>query len=121
MLKNIFYALRYAGVCKLLVSLVLCMQSFGLQAKHVYAIVANDNRTGFTHAACKSAVQQFEKDGHSVDTLDLYDHKKEVPFFEHSRDYLESFPLYLDNKARFLKADVLLLVFPIYWYDVPAI
>lgn len=92
-----------------------------LWAKHVYAIVANDNRVGFSHAAFKMATQQFEHDGHIVDRLDLYEHKNEIPFFEHSRTYLENFPFYQDNKERFLKADVLLLVFPVYWYSVPAI
>ncbi len=34
---------------------------------------------------------------------------------------MESHPFYLENKERFLEADALLLVFPLFWYSVPGI
>ena len=34
---------------------------------------------------------------------------------------MESHPFYLENKERFLNADQLLMVFPLFWYSVPGI
>lgn len=87
----------------------------------LYAIFANDNTTGITYKAFKQAIQSFENKGYEIDELNLYDREKDIPFFHHDRQYMESHPFYLENQKRFLEADALLLVFPLYWYSVPAI
>lgn len=87
----------------------------------VYAIFANDNRNGTTHKLFLQAVDTLKTQGHAVDILNLYDRESEIPFFRHDRAEMESHPFYLENKERFLKADALLLVFPLFWYSVPGI
>lgn len=94
---------------------------FSSHHKNVYAIFANDNTKGNTQGFFNAATAQLTADGHTVDILNLYDRVAEIPFFKHKRSYLESYPFYLENKDRFLKSDVLLIVFPVYWYSVPAI
>ncbi len=87
----------------------------------VYAIFANDNNSGTTYKLFKQAIDSLQATNHEIDTLHLYDKKLEIPFFHHDRAHLESFQFYQENKQRFLSADALLLVFPLYWYSVPAI
>ncbi len=87
----------------------------------VYAIFANDNITGTTYKIFSHAVETLKDQGHEVDILDLYEREKEIPFFRHDRALMESHPFYLENKQRFMQADALLIVFPLFWYCVPAI
>ena len=87
----------------------------------VYAIFANDNTNGTTHKLFLQAVNTLQAQGHQVDILNLYDRESEIPFFRHDRSEMESHPFYLENQQRFLQADALLLVFPLYWYSVPGI
>lgn len=87
----------------------------------IYAIFANDNKKGITFQLFQEAVTTLQEQGHEVDTLHLYDRENEIPFFRHDRSYMESHPFYLENKSRFLNADSLLLVFPLFWYSVPGI
>lgn len=87
----------------------------------VYAIFANDKINGITHKLFLQAVQTFQSSANQVDILNLYDREKELPFFKHDRKFMESHPFYLENKQRFLQADALLLVFPLFWYSVPGI
>ena len=87
----------------------------------VYAIFANDNTKGTTHKLFSQAVASLKEDGHDVDILDLYQREHDIPFFRHDRTYMESQPFYIENKERFLKADTLLIVFPLFWYSVPGI
>lgn len=87
----------------------------------VYAIFANDNTKGTTHKLFTQAVTALQELGHDVDILNLYDREKEIPFFRHDRAHMENHPFYLENKARFLQADALLMVFPLFWYSVPGI
>lgn len=87
----------------------------------VYAIFANDNTKGTTQKLFNQATDTLTALGHTIDVLNLYDRKSEIPFFYHDRALMESHPFYLENKKRFLEADAILLVFPLYWYSVPAI
>ncbi len=87
----------------------------------LYAIFANDNTTGTTFKLFKQAIETFQAKGYQIDELNLYDKEKEIPFFHHDRNYMESHPFYIENKERFMDADALLLVFPMYWYSVPGI
>lgn len=87
----------------------------------VYAIFANDNTNGTTHKLFTQAVNSLKEQGDQVDVLNLYDRETEIPFFRHKREEMERHPFYLENKERFLQADTLLLVFPLFWYSVPGI
>ncbi|MBP6892151.1 NAD(P)H-dependent oxidoreductase [Candidatus Babeliales bacterium] len=87
----------------------------------VYAIFANDNVQGTTQKLFNQATKTLAALSHEIDILNLYDRKFEIPFFYHDQTFMESHPFYLENKKRFLEADALLLVFPLYWYSVPAI
>lgn len=87
----------------------------------VYAIFANDNTKGTTQRLFNQAIDALKTDGNEIDILNLYDRKSEIPFFHHDRAFMESHPFYMENKQRFLDAEALLLVFPLYWYSVPAI
>lgn len=91
------------------------------KSQHVYAVFANDNVKGLSHKLFTDAVAELKHQGHSVDEMYLYDHAKDIPFFEHGKDIMESNAFYMDNQKRFLKADTLLIVFPMYWYSMPAI
>lgn len=87
----------------------------------VYAIFANDNTKGTTHKIFVHGVETLKNIGHEIDILDLYDREHDIPFYRHDRGYMESHPFYIENKERFLQADTLLIVFPLYWYSVPGI
>ncbi|MBP7854330.1 NAD(P)H-dependent oxidoreductase [Candidatus Babeliales bacterium] len=87
----------------------------------IYAIFANDNQQGTTYQLFNKAIEALTELGHEIDILNLYEREKEIPFFKHDRAYMESHPFYLENKDRFLQADQLLMVFPLFWYSVPGI
>lgn len=87
----------------------------------VYAIFANDNTKGTTHKIFSHAVEALKDTGHDIDILDLYQREHDLPFFRHDRAHMENQPFYIENKERFLQADTLLIVFPLFWYSVPGI
>ncbi|MBP9765095.1 NAD(P)H-dependent oxidoreductase [Candidatus Babeliales bacterium] len=87
----------------------------------LYAIFANDKLNGTTHQLFEQATNCFKNMGYNIDSLNLYDREEDIPFFRHNRQHMENHPFYLENQQRFLQADTLLLVFPLFWYSVPAI
>ena len=88
---------------------------------HVYAVFANDNVKGLSHKLFKDATTELKEQGHIVDEVSLYDHADNIPFFFHSKEKMESNKFYMQNQKSFLQADTLLVVFPMYWYSMPAI
>lgn len=90
-------------------------------SKRIYAVIANDNTKGFSHVAFQVATDQLKQDGHTVDSLDLYSVADKVPFFYHDNSKMKKSSFYADNKNSFMQADVLLIVFPVYWYSIPGI
>lgn len=88
---------------------------------NIYAVFANDNLTGTSYKLFIKAIETLREQDHSVDELLLYERAQEIPFFKHSKEFMESHPFYQENKERFLQADALLLVFPLFWYSVPGI
>ena len=87
----------------------------------LYAIFANDKVTGTTHKLFDQAIQSFQRQGYEIDQLNLYDREKEIPFFRHDRTHMENNSFYIENQERFMQADALLIVFPLFWYSVPGI
>ncbi|MBI2353053.1 NAD(P)H-dependent oxidoreductase [Candidatus Dependentiae bacterium] len=87
----------------------------------IYAIFANDNITGTSYKAYQHAIKTLKEQSHTIDELLLYDKINDIPFFKHDRSYMESHSFYLENKNHFMQADMLLIVFPLFWYSVPGI
>lgn len=86
----------------------------------ILAILAHHNKESLDAYLYLQTIAELEKQGHTIDVLHLYDRSKEIPFYLPVKD-LEPYPFFLENKERFLEADALLIVFPIYCFAVPGI
>lgn len=88
----------------------------------IYAVVAHDRKDSLTYHIFNELTALLSKqDNVTVDILDLYDHAQEIPFYTHDKTALAANDFYQKNKERFMAADRLLLVFPVYWYSTPGI
>ena len=87
----------------------------------IYAIIAHDKQDSLNHYIFNQITKYLESKNITVDKLDLYDYEKEIPFYYHNRDKLEKNIFYKENKKRFMQADSLLFVYPVYWNSVPGI
>jgi putative NADPH-quinone reductase len=88
----------------------------------ILAVVAHDKPTSLTKTLFNHALNYLKTlPNTEIDILDLYDHKDEIPFYVSDRAQLEANQFYQENKERFLKADRLLIAFPVYWYSTPGI
>jgi len=87
----------------------------------IYAIVAHDRKDSLTHHLFNFTVECLIKKNNEVDILDLYDRANEIPFYWSDKSKLTAYPFFEENKNRFMKADRLVIVFPIYWYSTPGI
>lgn len=86
----------------------------------IFAILAHPKKDSFSGRIFYSVVQYLQNQGAHVDVLDLYDRINDVPFYT-SPQTLEQLPFYQENKERFMAADRIFIVYPIYWYAVPGI
>ena len=93
----------------------------------IFAVLAHPNKESNNGTLFYAAVRHLQAKGHEVDVLDLYDHAQHIPFYpkqlpgQHIEDALKNVPFFQENKARFLAADRLLVVYPVWWYSVPGI
>lgn len=87
---------------------------------HVYAILAHPNKDSLTGRLFYETVQHLKTQGVTVDVLDLYEHAGRIPFFI-SPKQLEENDFFKENRQRFMAADRLFIVYPVYWYAVPGI
>ncbi len=87
----------------------------------VYAVLAHDNKDSLNAFLFNSIVLHLKNNGIEVDILDLYSRAQEIPFYLHDRAKLEQNSFYQENKERFMAADRLLFIYPVYWYSVPGI
>ncbi len=94
----------------------------------IYAVLANHNPSSLSSKLFAHATDHLERQGAFVDRLDLYKHHADIPFYfphkpieEHGIPALQEFPFFHENKERFMEADYLLIVYPIYWYSTPGI
>lgn len=95
---------------------------------HILAVLANDKKKSLNRYMLETITSHLTSQGHTVDVLDLYTHCHEIPFYvqpkpENSitQSTLEDSPFFQDHKKRFMAADMLVIVAPIYWYSVPGI
>ena len=87
----------------------------------IYAIIAHDKKDSLNGFIFEKIVDHLVTKNADVDILRLYDYTAQIPFFVHNKEKIEQNAFFQDNKKRFMQADRLLIVHPIYWYSVPAI
>lgn len=91
----------------------------------VYAILANHDKNSLSSRIFYQVTDHLTQQGAQVDILDLYERKDEIPFYVgHKPDQsptLHTSAFFHENKERFMAADKLLIVYPVYWYAVPGI
>jgi len=87
----------------------------------VYAILAHDKKDSLNCHLFSQTIKYLELKEIEVDPLNLYDYEKDIPFYSHDKKNLEKNSFFKENKKRFMLADRLVIVHPIYWYSVPGI
>ncbi len=90
---------------------------------HVLAVISHPNKASFSHAVLKSFVVGVEEAGLSYDIADLY--KEGFSPVLSERDLLQFKGVEMPDdilayQARVEKADALCLIFPTWWYGMPA-
>ncbi|MCB9493455.1 MAG: NAD(P)H-dependent oxidoreductase [Epsilonproteobacteria bacterium] len=92
---------------------------------NIYALLAHHKKDSLCGHLYKELVTDLERRGHNVDSLYLYEHAADIPFWIPSKPQTEreqaQLAFFEQNKQRIMQADGLLIVFPIYWYSVPGI
>lgn len=91
----------------------------------IYAIIAHPKKVGINRTLFNAAVNHLKEQGVTVDILDLYDRDQDVPFYHPPKEMIRGadkrFDFFYENKERFMAADRLFIVYPMYWYAVPGI
>ncbi len=91
----------------------------------IYAIIAHPKKTGINRTLFNAAVDHLKEQGVTVDILDLYERDNDVPFYHPPKEMIpgtdKRFNFFFENKERFMAADRLFIVYPVYWYAVPGI
>jgi putative NADPH-quinone reductase len=87
----------------------------------VYAILAHDKKDSLNGFIFSKIIEHLKTKNVELDILNLYDHVNQIPFFIHNKEILQQNKFFLENKERFMAADRLLIVHPIYWYSLPGI
>jgi len=93
----------------------------------IYAILAHPNPNSLNAHIFNTVIDHLEKQGATVDILRLYDRKDEIPFFLPAQDQVgtkqteKQYAFWHENRQRFMAADRLFIVHPVYWYAVPGI
>lgn len=94
----------------------------------VLAVLANDKKKSLNRYLFDNITQYLSQQNHSVDVLDLYQRYNDIPFYvqpkaENSvtQKNLSDYPFFREHQERFMAADMLVIVTPIYWYTVPGI
>jgi len=89
---------------------------------HIYAVVAHDRKNSLTQKMFHALLNHLSaKKNISIDILDLYDRADDIPFYWSDFEKLSSYPFFHENKERFMKADRLIISFPVHWYSTPGI
>jgi putative NADPH-quinone reductase len=98
-----------------------------MNVMRIYAILAHPKKDSLSGRLFYTTVEHLKSQGVDVDVLDLYEYINQIPYFVPSPSQgwggqgLEKHSFYQENKARFMAADRLFIVYPIYWYAVPGI
>ncbi len=94
----------------------------------VLAVLANDKKKSLNRFLFDNIVQYLSTQQNTVDVLDLYQRQKDIPFYVQPKaeksitnKTLNDYPFFQEHKERFMAADMLVIVAPIYWSSVPGI
>lgn len=94
----------------------------------LYAIFAHHDQYSFNAQIFNAATDALEQNKTFIDRLVLYDRAAEIPFYTPYQlpevsplKGLSESAFFHENKERFLAADYLFIVYPIYWYSTPGI
>ena len=87
----------------------------------VCAVVAHDRKDSLTQFIFKKVVDHLKEQGAEVDVIDLYDYASRIPFYISDSNKLEGNSFFQENRERFMIANRLLIVYPVYWFAVPGI
>lgn len=87
---------------------------------HILTVIAHPRPASFTHAVAAAFAQGAAHSGHGVEIADLY--AEGFDPLGPSADQAQGFPPpdIRTEQARIDRADALCLVFPLYWYAMPA-
>ena len=90
---------------------------------HSLIITAHPSSHGFTHAITQKYRETKEKNGHTVEVLDLYKTELKMGYliFEEKSDMKNPDPIREAIQAKITAADELVFVFPIWHVNMPAI
>ena len=95
---------------------------------NVLAVIAHDRKKSLNRFLFESIIKHLTQQGHSVDILDLYQRQNDIPFYVQPTEgssitgkTLSDFPFFQEHKNRFMAADTLVIVAPVYWYSSPGI
>src|SRR5579862_7515815 len=93
----------------------------------VLAILAHPRKESLSGHFFYKTVEHLKSKNIDVDVLDLYDRKDEIPFYIQAgapgwdEQGWAKYPFYTETKERFMSADRIFIVYPLYWYAVPGI
>lgn len=85
-------------------------------------IVAHPNSHGFAHRIAKKFAHVSESCGHNVRMIDLYDPtylQWYLQLSEHNKELPDDKTVWMQEQIS--RADQLVFVYPVWWYDAPAI
>ncbi len=91
----------------------------------IYAIFAHPKKDSLNGRIFYDTVNHLRQQGATVDVLDLYDYVADMPFYapknHETLQDIKQHAFFHDNKERFMAADRLFIVYPIYWFAVPGV
>ncbi len=91
----------------------------------IYAILANPDRDSFCSQLFYRTIDTLCSQNYDVDILNLYERMSEIPYYTTTRPdknpTLHTNKFFNENKNRFMQAESLFIVYPIFWYSVPGI
>ncbi|MBP6921446.1 NAD(P)H-dependent oxidoreductase [Candidatus Gracilibacteria bacterium] len=90
---------------------------------HSLIITAHPSTHGFTHAIAQRYREAKEKNGHTVEILDLYKTELKMGYldYENKSDMKKPDPIRDSIQAKITAADELVFIFPIWHVNIPAI
>lgn len=90
---------------------------------HSLIITAHPSSKGFTQAMAQKYRETKEKNGHTVEVLDLYKTELKMGYldYEEKADMKKSDAIRDAIQSKITAADELVFIFPIWWVNIPAI
>ncbi|KEF58473.1 uncharacterized protein A1O9_06399 [Exophiala aquamarina CBS 119918] len=90
---------------------------------HVLIVISHPNEKSLTHSLAQRVTDGAESKGHTVELLDLYKDGFNPIFSTRDFEQFEGVPMTEDvlrHQRLVEKADAIFLIFPVWWYGLPA-